>query len=37
MRKEALSHLEVNASLGRPGAYTEAVDAFIASVLNAPH
>jgi arylformamidase len=37
VHKEALSHLEVNASLGRPGAYTQAVDAFIASVLSAPH
>lgn len=37
VRREALSHLDVNANLGRPGPYTEAVDAFIASVLNAPH
>jgi acetyl esterase/lipase len=37
VHKEALSHLEVNASLGRPGPYTQVVDAFIASVLNAPH
>jgi arylformamidase len=36
IHKEALSHLEINASLGRPGAYTDAVDAFIASVSIAP-
>jgi arylformamidase len=36
VHQEALSHLEINASLGRPGAYTEAVDAFIASVSR-PH
>jgi arylformamidase len=37
VHKETLSHLEVNANLGRPGRYTQVVDAFIASVLNAPH
>jgi acetyl esterase/lipase len=36
VHQEALSHLEVNANLGRPGAYTDAVDAFLASVLT-PH
>ncbi len=36
VHQEALSHLEINASLGRPGAYTDAVDAFIASV-SMPH
>lgn len=31
-----LSHAEVNAALGQPGRYTDAVDAFIASVHAAP-
>lgn len=37
VQREALSHGEVNADLGRPGAYTDAVDGFVASVLNTPH
>ncbi|MGZ5156640.1 MAG: alpha/beta hydrolase [Caldimonas sp.] len=32
VRREALSHGAVNAELGRPGAYTEDVDAFIAAL-----
>lgn len=30
---QALSHREINEALGQPGAYTEAVDAFIASLM----
>lgn len=33
LRPEALSHADINAQLGRPGAYTEAVDAFIDEVM----
>ena len=33
LHPEALSHAAINAELGRPGAYTDAVDAFIARVL----
>jgi len=29
---ESLSHREINDTLGLPGAYTQAVDAFIASL-----
>jgi acetyl esterase/lipase len=32
LRAEALSHEEINTTLGLPGAYTEAVDGFITSV-----
>lgn len=32
VQAEALSHAEINRTLGRPGAYTDAVDAFLASI-----
>ena len=34
---EALSHLEINATLGAPGAYTDAVEAFLKSLDPALH
>jgi acetyl esterase/lipase len=33
VHSEALSHKDINYTLGRPGGYTDAVDAFIASVV----